>query len=225
MIIDVKKKLAVVYQAYYRGLENQLYRVEIYYDGTRPWFKWSRDNASTVTAASLLGNVVKVDDSRGFAVGQWLELTNNEQDLRGRANPLYKIKKIEGNELFLDTTAVATPSDLQPNETWPTQARRWDGAQAVKESSSEWQTLADGVQVQFQPGQDAGSNQYRTGDYWAIPVRTATGNVDWPSNTALPPQGIAHHYAPLAIVSISATLGATFVRELRKAFKPLAVDF
>lgn len=211
-------------EASYRGLENQLYRVELYWVGTKPWFKWSRDNASTATAAKLLGNLVKVEEPRGFVVGQWVELTSNEQELRGRASPLYQIKKIEGDELFLNTTAVDTPSDLSPGETWPTKARHWGGAQAIKESSSEWQTLADGVQVQFQPLQDATSNQYRTGDYWLIPLRTATGNVDWPPDTALPPQGITHAYAPLAIVDISTTLEATFVRELRKAFKPLALD-
>lgn len=212
-------------QATYRGLENQLYRVELYLDGPNPWFKWSRDNASTVTGARLLGNLLKVDEPRGFAVGQWVELTSDEQELRGRAGPLYAIKKIEGNELFLDTATVATPPDLLPNETWPTKARRWDGAQLIKESSNEWQTLADGVQVQFQPSPEAAAgNQYRTGDYWLIPVRTATGNVDWPADQALPPQGINHDYAPLAIVDISATLDATFVRELRKAFAPLAVD-
>jgi hypothetical protein len=211
-------------QASYRGLENQLYRVELYWEGTGIWFKWSRDNASTVATATLLGNLIKVDEARGFAVGQLVELTSSEQELRGRAGPLYKIKKIEGNELFLDTATVATPTDLLPNEPWPTKARRWDGTQPIKESTTEWQTLADGVQVQFQPVA-LETNHYRTGDYWLIPVRTATGDIDWPKDTALPPQGITHHYAPLAIVDVSATLSATFVRELRKKFEPLAVDF
>lgn len=209
-------------QASYRGLENQLYRVEIFVEGTSTWFKWSRDNASTVTTANLIGNLVKVDDPRGFAVGQLVELTNSEQELRGRAGPLYKIKKIEGNELFVDATAVVTPSD--PSELAPTKARRWDGAQKIKESINEWQTLGDGIQVQFQPVQEPDSNQYRTGDYWLIPVRTATGDVDWPKNKALPPQGINHSYAPLAILELAAaTAQAPFFRELRKAFQPLAV--
>lgn len=216
-------------QASYRGLENQLYRVEIYAEGTKPWFKWSRDNASALAAVDgLLGNLVKVDDARGFAVGQFIELTSSDQELRGRAGPLYKIKKIEDNEVFLDTEAVAAPSDLPAGETWPTKARRWDGSQEIKESTTQWQVLADGVQVQFQPipspTSDSAKHQYRTSDYWLIPVRTATGNVDWPTDKALPPQGINHQYAPLTIVDVSSGGAVSFSRELRKAFPPLAVN-
>ena len=44
---------------------------------------------------------------------------------------------------------------------------------------------------------------YRTGDYWLIPARTATGDVEWPRNDkkepiAVEPHGVEHHYAPLA---------------------------
>jgi hypothetical protein len=211
-------------QASYRGLENQLYRVEIYGEGTKFSFKWSRDNASTLAAIdSQLGNLIKVDDARGFTAGQLIELTNSEQELRGRAGPLYKIKKIEGNEIFLDTEVVAA-ADLPAGEPWPTKARRWDGSLPLKESANEWQVLADGVQVQFQSAPDGTKHQYRTGDYWLIPVRTATGDVDWPHDATLPPYGINHHYAPLAIVDISADGKVSFIRELRKAFSPLAVD-
>jgi hypothetical protein len=46
--------------------------------------------------------------------------------------------------------------------------------------------------------------EYRTGDYWLIPARTATGDVEWPGDVgdpeAQPPHGIDQHYAPLAIV-------------------------
>ena len=47
-------------------------------------------------------------------------------------------------------------------------------------------------------------NQYRTGDYWLIPARVATGNIEWPTKDgeplALDPHGVKHHYTPLAIV-------------------------
>ncbi len=50
-------------------------------------------------------------------------------------------------------------------------------------------TLADGIQIQFQPS--ASDNLYRTGDYWLIPARVATGDVEWPGDVgkpeALPP--------------------------------------
>ena len=34
--------------------------------------------------------------------------------------------------------------------------------------------LEGGVQVKFEPG------TYKTGDYWLIPARTATGSIEWP---------------------------------------------
>ena len=38
-----------------------------------------------------------------------------------------------------------------------------------------WIDLEDGVQVWFPPRQE-----YQSGDYWLIPARTATGNIEWP---------------------------------------------
>ena len=104
-----------------------------------------------------------------------------------------------------------------------------------------WLTLEDGVQIRFQPADQAQpsnspTNQYLTGDYWLIPARTATGDVEWPKVTdvngnpetdsqgnpvplALPPHGITHYYAPLAVLSAN---GNTF-RDCRNQFAPIAV--
>jgi hypothetical protein len=75
--------------------------------------------------------------------------------------------------------------------------------------------LEDGVWIQFpQPAADQAANQYRTGDYWLIPARTSTGNVEWPQTqdsqgnsiaAAVQPHGVAHKYAPLAIVTVDAS--------------------
>jgi hypothetical protein len=109
--------------------------------------------------------------------------------------------------------------------------------------------LEDGVQIQFQPADPVQSqsrpstptppvNQYLTGDYWLIPARTATGDVEWPKVTdaqgnpemdtqgniipaALPPHGITHYYAPLAVVMVNVD-GVSLVRECRSSFNPLA---
>ena len=51
---------------------------------------------------------------------------------------------------------------------------------------------------------------YQTGDYWLIPGRTATGDVEWPGPVATPlplslsPQGVEHHYAPLCNITVAA---------------------
>ena len=55
--------------------------------------------------------------------------------------------------------------------------------------------------------------EYRTGDYWLVPARTATGDVLWPQQVAAdgtsspaprPPAGIEHVYAPLAAAALAA---------------------
>jgi len=58
--------------------------------------------------------------------------------------------------------------------------------------------------------EDLNSNHsvYQTGDYWLIPARTATEDVEWPQDEngnpiALSPQGVEHHYAPLAIITVN----------------------
>jgi hypothetical protein len=100
--------------------------------------------------------------------------------------------------------------------------RRWDqqtgdpsaggvalvaGAVPIPSAAGQWVDLEDGVQVLFD---EVGEATYRSGDYWLIPARVATGNVVWPLEAgtgqqlvpvAKPPDGIDHHYAPLAIIT------------------------
>jgi hypothetical protein len=229
----------------YRGTENQLYRVEIHkhgiaWDGkndatsnkeSAATFKWSRDNGSVVTRVKLNGTELTVDNPRGLSEGKWLELTNNNQELRGYSGLLIKIKRIECDTVTLDITgAINTPSDVPPGEVWPTKARLWESGQiSITESSGnfdkDWHKLENGIQIQFQPSTPA--NQYRSGDYWLIPARISTGDVEWPGEIGkpepLPPHGVEHHYAPLAIIKITAT-EVNREAELRKEFGQSAED-
>lgn len=202
--------------AKYRGAENQLYRVEIHTKGTAgeaggATFKWSRDNGAIVTGCALSGAELTVHNPRGFAPNQWVELTNDGQELRGELGTLVKLLKVESDVLTL--VSAPSPANTIPNgETWPTKVRRWDhseketltlvgGAIPVKEGSgeAEWIDLEDGIQIQFQPLPVEGV--YRTGDYWLIPARVATKDIEWPSSLPQPPHGVRHHYAPLAILT------------------------
>lgn len=83
---------------------------------------------------------------------------------------------------------------------------------ALKLKRNEWLTLEDGVQIRFHE-EPLETHQYRRGDYWLIPARTATGDVEWPRQEvtrsdgqkelvllAVPPHGVEHHFAPLAII-------------------------
>ena len=190
----------------YRAKENQLYRVEIQKGGKlseNPSFKWSRDNGSVVSKATLKGNELSLDNTQGFSSGKFVELMNDEQELRGESGLLLKINKIDEDILYLDGDVVRPT--LPTGENWPTKARLWDSAAIlITEESGEdkWLMLEEGVQIQFQPANQ--KNEYRSGDYWLIPARVASGDIEWPTKDGNPmtqePHGIKHHYAPLALV-------------------------
>jgi hypothetical protein len=101
-----------------------------------------------------------------------------------------------------------------------------DNAALIVEGGS-WLSLEDGIQIQFQSASGSVPNQYRTGDYWLIPARTATANVEWPTGPdgplALPPNGVEHHYAPLALVQVSEA-GVVVNTSCQKVIHPLAVS-
>lgn len=233
----------------YRGAENQLYRVEIHKGGiawtgnnddnsieSAATFKWSRDNGSVVTGVKLNGTELTFDNPRGLYVGGWLELTNDNQELRGEPGVMAKIKAIECDTVTLEFTGTVKPPK---GEVWPTKARLWESDQITitesggnpdKNSDKNWHKLENGVQIQFQFQASIPANQYRTGDYWLIPTRVATGDVEWPGEVGkpepLPPHGIEHHYAPLAVITIennnnNATITVT---DLREKFEPLSKD-
>jgi hypothetical protein len=93
-----------------------------------------------------------------------------------------------------------------------------------------WLTPEDGVQIQFQKPNDRDPpNQYRTGDYWLIPARTATGDVEWPGPVdnprAVEPHGVWHYYAPLAVIKIESQNGTIIIdpdhSDLRRKFEAL----
>lgn len=215
--------------AKYRGQENQLYRIEIHQGCTvknGATFKWSRDNGSVVTRVlEVAGSELIVEKSLGFEPGIWIELSNDEQELRGEPGSLVKLIKVEGDHFTLESL-VEKPSDIPEGEKWPTKSRRWDqrgDAIPVMEGEVEnnWLEIENGIEIQFNPP-PAGKHTYRTGDYWLIPARVATGDIEWPvklkdGNTdpiEKEPFGIQHHYAPLAILTPNKP------HDCRRFFKP-----
>lgn len=222
---QVRDPCVISPDAQYRGAENQLYRVEVHQGsalGTTPTFKWSRDNGSVATRwLATEGDDLVVASSRGFTAGCWVELSDDAHDLMGAPGLLVKLAKVEGDRLSVDAgsvpsgaTLALTPAMANPK------LRRWDqtesddtvlddGAVPIAEASTtdaHWLDLEDGIQVQFAPG-----GHYRSGDYWLVPARVATGSIDWPhsvsgsgvvSGLAQPPRGVEHHYAPLGFLGI-----------------------
>jgi hypothetical protein len=224
----------------YRGLENQLYRVEVHEVATTndvngqvvqsATFKWSRDNGSVVfPLVSLTGTTVVVtslgrDHCSQLKSGDWVEVCDNVLALREQSGPLALVEAVDREELKVTlkwpagVTTLPSYTEADTSSKHPL-LRRWDhagklaahhGALPVVEaepSEEGWIELEDGVQVWFVKG-----GAYRAGDYWLIPARVATGDVEWPltldSNgkpvagdpAAMPPHGPEHHYAPLIYV-------------------------
>jgi nitrous oxidase accessory protein NosD len=206
----------------YQRLENQLYRVEIHQGSNLGdiTFKWSRDNGSVVTEIQRMdGQEVTVadwgrDEVLGFARGQWVEILDDALELNGLPGELVEIDDLttdaDGRPVILLAT---TPTPLAPVAEFPDgvnpdrhpKLRRWDqsGTDATANGvpiSTDWIPLEGGIQVQFSDG------TYKTGDYWLIPARTATGQIEWfqtdePTPSPIPqlPLGIQHHYCRLAI--------------------------
>ncbi|HEY5944511.1 MAG TPA: DUF6519 domain-containing protein, partial [Kofleriaceae bacterium] len=217
----------------FRRLENQLYRVEIHAAGTladgKATFKWSRDNGAVVgKITGRVGDVLTLataprDEALGFASGDWIEVSDDTSELAGLPGTLIKLSKAEGKNLTLDTTSGTLDLTKYPSNP---KARRWDSAGAVAVKSDAgvddgYLRLEDGVQVRFHDG------SYKTGDFWLIPARTITGDVEWPNDSVGPlPQprkGPRHHYARLAITTTALQGGAnvTTVADCRRKFPPL----
>ncbi|MCB0232131.1 MAG: hypothetical protein KDI07_09565 [Anaerolineae bacterium] len=218
--------------ARYRGAENQLYRVEVHQGGRAgATFKWSRDNGSVIFPVVEMNGVVATlehlgrDARLGLQVGDWVEVVDDDQSLRGDPGPMLQVDAIDAVEMKVTLKTRAGVALLPYDETSRNHPylRRWDhktdllGDGAVlllEDNADQWLDLEDGVQVQFQPGGD-----YRSGDYWLIPARTATGQVEWPGPVdapeAQPPQGIHHNIAPLAQIEVDATGVVTVAQDCR----------
>ena len=219
----------------YQRLENQLYRVEIHDPGAMgtATFKWSRENGSVVTAWLSQDNLnLKVsstgrDATLGFASGQWVELTDDTHDLLGTPGMMVQIDHVAGDIITVKTPASGTIkfTDYPRNP----KIRRWDQPDSVEKvqvpaSNNGYIALEGGVEILFS------GTQFKTGDYWLIPARTAIadteiGGIDWPKDSggnslAQAPAGINHHYTRLALVCLQGAQLAVF-SDCRHRFAPL----
>ncbi|MDZ8140837.1 MAG: DUF6519 domain-containing protein [Nostoc sp. DedQUE04] len=216
----------------YRGAENQLYRVEIFKilhtdKNRKSTFIWSRNNSSVgfpLVAFSSSNNStltlrlehLKRDDRFSLSVGDWVEVIYDDYVLHEIPRKLLKVDKIDPIEnqitLKVDADSQETHTLLHHWNAVGSQQhpllRRWDSREISVESQNskdEWIALEDGVEVQFLEG------FYQVGDYWLIPVRTDTRDVEWSKTKegtklipdAQEPHGVAHYYAPLAIISVA----------------------
>ena len=224
----------------YTRLENQLYRVEIHRGtegGGTPTFKWSRDNGSIVTDVLsfeandwiTVGSLGR-DEELGFANGQWVELVSDVTELctdgsvRGQ---LTTIVDLDPGSNAVRLADAPTDTDLAHNP----RLRRWDMVTVgppdnvtVTNDGITVQTdvavpLEDGIEITFSAG------TYRDGDYWLLPARTATGDIEWPRDGGgnaipQPPAGPKHYYCRLGFVQRSGAQ-LTLLTDCRAVFPPL----
>ncbi|BAV06592.1 DUF6519 domain-containing protein [Filimonas lacunae] len=216
----------------YQRLENQLYRVEIHKPAgnglSMGTFKWSRDNASVETVIEkVAGNIITVtdtgkDDVLNFAIGHWVEIIDDIAANNGTPNDLIQITDVNKSTREITLSASVAAFTGKPN----LKLRRWDqsGVTASPQGiviTNGWVTLEDGVQVKFE------NNTNRSGDYWLIAGRTATGEIEWPPyqvpNTApqaLLPQNPPHRFTRLALLQVQSGQVVSLL-DCRKKFPPL----
>lgn len=231
----------------YRGPENQLYRVEVHQGGRAhaARFKWSRENGSvTLPIRAISGVSVEVetlgrDDKLGVDTGDVVEIVDDAMVCRAAADRpddpadrLYTVKEIDYAEhrVVLDTapdTNGSLPGAGRVAAHHPF-LRRWDhgrygagDATGLPVREGEWLDLEDGVEIRFEPSAES-PRVYRRGDYWLIPARVLTGDVEWPRGRhgqplRRGPHGVAYHYAPLAYVEPRAD-GELRLVDLRVSF-------
>jgi hypothetical protein len=244
----------------YRGAENQLYRVEVHKGGLATGaaggatFKWSRDNGSvtypvrSVTAGTTVALEHLGRDRRtSLEPGDWVEMVDDVIVMGEEAGPLGRVHLVDRDTR---TVTLSLPAGVTLPNRGPaahTVLRRWDhagdvsafgGALPITEHANTdqglqtWIKLEDGVEIWFLDG-----GEYRAGDYWLVPARTATGDVEWPDevdstgntkrdadgNPMKALQGVDgpyHYYAPLLLVTASDNREPR-ARDCRCAIRPL----
>jgi len=151
----------------YRGLENQLYRVEIH-DGGRPGagatFKWSRENASVgsrvasiLSASELQVETLGRDDVLSIKTGDWVEIIDDVREFAQAAGEIRKVTVDPDTRRlqFAPALPVSMLPGSFPNNAFPEarnlRVRRWDQARRI------FRTGPNGTTVEVQDLDDAGS--------------------------------------------------------------------
>lgn len=135
----------------YRGLENQLYRVEIHRAGELgdATFKWSRDNATVASRVTHINPArdritienIGRDDVLRFHDGDWVEVTDDWRELNNLPGELRRIRVAGGVDetartLEFDTSLSAglfpTGAQQATDAVRNTRVRRWDQSGQVR---------------------------------------------------------------------------------------------
>lgn len=149
----------------YRGLENQLYRVEIHsggQPGSGATFKWSRENASVgasvvnvISATELELDSLGRDEVLGIAEGDWVEVLDDPREFSLAAGEMRRVQTADPATRRI-TLSAALPATMLPpsfpDADFPgprhLRVKRWDQRGRI---------FRTGSQVPVQDLDDAGS--------------------------------------------------------------------
>lgn len=163
----------------YRGLENQLYRVEIHsggQPGAGATFKWSRENASVGSrvASIVADNALELqslgrDDVLRINTGDWVEITDDLREFAQLGGEMRRVTVDEANRRISFTPALpaamlpASYPDSSLASSRNLRVRRWDQRGKI------FRTDASGTPVQVQDLNAAG-----TGGVIQVPAADTT---------------------------------------------------
>lgn len=237
-----KDPCLVAPESRYRGAENQLYRVEIHNtnrETATATYKWSRENGAvifpilsqkakdSVTLTLALEHLGR-DDRFCLKPNDWVEIVDDDYTLQNRAENLLQVRSIdyENQQVTLKWQEGRFNSTVDISAQKSPYLRRWDQSAGSEEGvliADGWLPLENGIQILFSALNCAA---YQAGDYWLIPARTATGDIEWPLDEtgepkAMLPHGVIHYYAPLAVFSVKAYGKVQEQADLRRVLKKI----
>src|SRR5262249_20086998 len=136
------------------------------------------------------------DDRTAMCVNDWVEVVDDNTILNQTPNDLLQVLEVFQNDLSVRLSGKPSPVDQKSHPI----LRRW-AAPPTPAYDDRWFDLSDGVEVQFKQSPTPPHANFRSGDYWLIPARTALANTIWPVDAQGPvfvaPHGVDHHFAPL----------------------------
>ena len=222
-------------QAAYRGLENQLYRIEVHQGGSlaQATFKWSRDNGSVLASITNVSGQVLTVDSLGpdanlsFAPLQWVEISDDSDEFGQTPNQPGQLRQIQIVDFQYNRITLTEVAPAVNTTDGHAKLRRWDHNDGtatdagIPMAPGGSHNLENGIQVQF-----SDARPFQAGDFWLVPARTATGELEWPpcggdGADYQPARNIVVHRAPLACVDWEPAGGGLVPHDCRDFFYPL----
>ena len=121
-----------------------------------------------------------------------------KKDIKESSDPL--LYHIVNKNVLINSDDNSDDKRVLKNPT----VRRWDAFETIADADmtkdAKYLDLDAGIQLRFDGG------AYTRGDYWLIPARTITKNIEWPTDGDGPvalPSAMEHHYCSLALLHYS----------------------